>query len=327
MKRTLIFPALRYAVAAVIIATGMMSCHTAKITTAKAFFEKSGPKAEVFTFNTSTPKQITLNGGTVINVPADAFTIGGAPANGIATLKARTFAQKGEMALGGLNTTSNGNLLESQGSFEITVLVNGRQVDQDLAPGKFFQFNVPVPPGAGNRPTQLFRGEVANAGLANGQFNWAPAFKRGGDQQPGEIPPVNGGYPFNWNKLGWINCDIFYNITSPKTTLTVDLPGNPGTIAGFRGGDGGETFVLFVPFGYNTAAQLYTHTTNTQVASYPDMMPIDMEGVLLAYCIKNGNAWFAKKTIKIVANMVESLTLQPSTTDAIQAELNSLNGL
>jgi hypothetical protein len=290
---------------------------------AAAFFDTRGPQAQVFNFNTSDlPKSFSLNDGTVITIPAGAFAIGGTAVNGPVILEATAFSKKGDMMLGGLNTMSNGQILESQGSFKLATRVNGLSVDDNLPVGKFIKFEVPAAP-ANPVATQLFNGIIPDSGAAKNQFNWIA----NNPAQPNVVSPSNGKYTFNWGKLGWINCDVFNSFAGTKTTIKVNLANNPGTLANFRGNGGGNTFVFFVPKTINSTVQVYTHTNNTQVVSYTNTMPIGMEGVLLAYCIKDGEAWFVKKYLTISANMEETLTLLPSSTDAIQAELNSLNGL
>ncbi len=290
---------------------------------ASDFFDTKGPQPQVFNYNTSDlPKSFTLTDGTILTIPASAFTIGGVPASGPAVLEATVFGRKGDMMMGGLNTTSNGQLLESQGSFKLANRINGLIVDENLAPGKFIKFEVPVAAGS-TKHTLLFRGVVADTGAAKNQFNWV----LNNIQLPDTVKVNSGKYTFNWGRIGWINCDVFSSVASPKTTIKVNLANNPGILSNFRGSGNGNTFVFFVPKTINTTVQIYTHTTNTQVISYTNSMPIGMQGVLIAYCIKDGSAWFVKKDITISANMEETLTLLESSTDAIQAEITSLNGL
>lgn len=293
--------------------------------TAAEFFDTKGAQPQVFNYNTADlPKSFTLTNGTILTIPAGAFTIGGVVANGPAVLEVTAFSKKGDMVLGGLNTLSDGNILESQGSFKLSQRITGLFTDETLAAGKFIKFEVPVPAGV-IKPTQLFAGAVVDTGGARNQLNWVRANV---PNQGQDVNPVNGKFTFNWGKLGWINCDVFNSFPGTKITLKVDLPNNPGTLANFRGSGNGNTFVYFIPKTINSAVQIYTHTTNTQVVSYNKSIPAGMQGVLLSFCIKDGQAWFAKKDITIgTLDMTESITLAPSTTDAIQAELNSMNGL
>ena len=311
-----------------LLSTGVISCkktNSLSVTnspTAVTFFDANQPATQVFNYNTTDlPKAFTLNDGTIITVPAGAFTVGGVVATGTAILEVIPFSKKGNMMLGGLNTTADGQILESQGSFKLAQRINGVAVDEDLAVGKFLKFEVPAGVAV---TTQLFKGVVADTGNAKGQFNWMPQQV---PAQPATIPASGGKFTFNWGKLGWINCDVFYSNPNPKTTVKVNLTNNPGILSTFRGTGNGNTFVFFVPKTINSTVQIYTHTTNSQVVSYTNSIPVGMEGVLLSYCIKDGQAWFVKKAVTITANMETSLTLEPSSTDAIQAELNSMNGL
>ena len=81
----------------------------------------------------------------------------------------------------------------------------------------------------------------------------------------------------------------------------------------------------FCAKGSNVATQLYTPDGANKVKSYDDMMPVGEEGRLIAFSIKNGRYYFAKKEITITANLNESLTLTETTEANVQTEISSLN--
>jgi hypothetical protein len=63
-----------------------------------------------------------------------------------------------------------------------------------------------------------------------------------------EIAAIEGYFPFKLGKLGWFNCDIYWDESNPKTTLHVTLTGNPGSLASYQGGTG-HTCVFFHDYG------------------------------------------------------------------------------
>lgn len=108
------------------------------------------------------------------------------------------------------------------------------------------------------------------------------------------------------------------------TTLQVNIPDNPGVFGGYQG-SGGNTYVLFVPKGYNSIAQLYNNATGTQVESVPNSIPAGIAGRVLAYSIKGGKYYRASRDI-ITSGPTQSVTLDLTPTD--EAELTAvLNAL
>lgn len=280
---------------------------------ARDFVAKNGPQKQGFILYTSElPKTIQLRGGTSITFPKGAFTLRGVPVTGPVTVEALEMLKRSDVILGGTNTNHiSGAPLVSDGFIFVDVKSNGVSVDKNLAS--------PI-------KVSIKTTRTGSTGLWNGvqnaqnQLGWeAP---RPGGQK--EAQSSQGQFAFDFGNLGWINCDYFYSNTNPKTTMKIEVPNNPGTMATFRGYTG-DTFVFFVAQGSNVAAQIYTPAGVNTVKSYDNMMPIGVSGRLIAFSIKNGLYYFVKKDITIVPNHFESLTLAASTEAAIQAEINSLN--
>jgi hypothetical protein len=284
--------------------------------TAKEFAEKIGPKKQTISINaTDLPKTVSLSGGTKITFPVGSLTKNGIPVTGEVTVIAYEMLKRSEVIMGGTNTNHiSGAPLVSDGFIFIDVKANGESVDKNLA--------VPVKvriPANREGVTQLWEG-VQND---EGQLAWqAPKPANGAGQR--EVQSTQGEFAFDFGMLGWINCDVFWSYSNPKTTVRVEVLNNPGAMATFRGFSG-ETFVFFCAKGSNVAAQLYTPDGANKVKSYDDVMPVGEEGRLIAFSIKDGRYYFAKKEITITANQNESLTLAETTEAIVQSEISSLN--
>ncbi len=293
---------------------------------AQQFFEKWGPQRQVFKMNSEElPKTIELKSGTLITIPAKGLMVGGQPAAGDIVVSVLETFDRGALALSGQSTTSNGQLLTSDGSFDLDITVNGKEADPRLANGETFGFRVPDVDNNG-RPTNLFEGVILDNPDAPAPLDWQ---RRDVPNQRPDIIPEGGTFNFNWPYTGLVNCDVL-NSCAPaaiRTDITVNLPNNPGTIANYQGSGGGNTFVLFVPKGCNMIVHIYTHDPADQhkVWSYPSSMPEGVTGKLIGFSVKNGNWWYTEKEITITTNMIESLTLDPSTEVDVAANLLALS--
>ncbi|UYQ91037.1 hypothetical protein MKQ68_13130 [Chitinophaga horti] len=293
------------------------SPETGATRTAEEFLEKFGAQEQSFSFNASAlPKTITLAGGTKITIPAGAFTRNGTPVTGALEVNVTEFLTRSSLIRSGVNTNHiSGLLLESQGSLFIDVSNNGQAVDQALqAP-----LNIAVP-AKGDGFTLLWAGVDTVQG---NQFAWQ-APPNNGQQQQRETKAVEGFYNFDFGQIGWVNCDIFYGNSSPKTTVRVEVLNNPGAMASFRASSG-ETFVFFCAKGANVVAQIYTPGGTNKVKSYDNSMPVGTEGRLLAFSIKDGKYYLAQKDITISAGLSEAVTLIETTEASIQAAMDALN--
>lgn len=284
---------------------------------AKEFVALFGPQKQTFTLNAATANTITLKGGTVISIPANAFTVAGVPVTGQVTVEAKEMLKRSDVLFSGTNTNHiSGAPLASDGFIYISAKAGNSDVDKTLAGN----LSIKVP-ATRTGFTQIWEG-VENAGGAN-QMAWqAPKLNANG--VPFEANPINNFYNFNFGTLGWINCDVFYAYTNPKTTVRVEVLNNPGAMATFMALTG-ETFVFFCAKGSNVAAQLYTPDGANKVKSYDNMMPIGAQGKYLSFCIKNGKYYYAEQETTITASQNISLNLVETTEAQVQAAITSLN--
>jgi len=287
---------------------------------AREFTALFGPQAQQMQINASVPNSFTLRGGTKITIPAGAFKLNGVTVTGNVVITAGEFLKRSEVLFSGTNTNHiSGAPLESDGFIFLNASVNGTNVDKQLAAN--IQIAIPT---TNTRATQIWEGveKVDNANQMAWQAPVANPNGAGGLQR--ESSPVAGFYNFQMGNLGWMNCDVFYSMANPKTTVRVTVANNPGSFATFMGFTG-ETFVFFCAKGSNVVAQFYhTDGTNT-VKSYVDMMPIGAQGKYISFAIKDGKYYYAEQETTIVANQNITLTLAETTEAGIQQVITSLN--
>lgn len=301
---------------------------------ANDFFNEFGASArQTFSINPSVGSTLVLDGGTVVTIPPGAFTIGGQPISGNITFEVIEVLKRSDIIFSGTNTNyKDGKPLLSDGFFHFSAKQGNTPVDKYLKENMQIEL---IRKDYTRGWTQLWEGFVDD-----GQFAWDdfPADAVVGDSANaagqefgfvfgGENCENNNCYPnfiFNLGKLGWFNCDIYWN-NGVNTTVIVNLTGTFGELATYQGYSG-DTYVYFCGKGDNVIAQLYTPNGPGSVKSYDNSMPVGKIGKLIAFSIKDNKFFFASKNnVTITANLIETLDLQPSTKAAIQAEIEALD--
>ena len=286
---------------------------------AKEFTTLFGPQAQRIQIDPKISNSFVLRGGTKITIPANAFTLNGTLVTGPVTITAAEFLKRSQVVFSGLNTNHiSGAPLESDGFVYLNASISGANVDKAL--NSTIQMAIPT---TNTRNTQIWEGveQIGN----NNQLAWqAPVQNAAGNGIKRDSTPIAGFYNFEMGNLGWINCDVFYANTNPKTTTTVTIANNPGSFASFMG-MAGETFVFFCAKGSNVVAQLYNDNGPNSVRSYTDMMPIGIEGKYISFSIKDGRYYLATQETTITANQNITLTLAETTEADIQQTIDALN--
>lgn len=286
---------------------------------AREFTALFGPQAQRLQIDASVPNTFTLRGGTKVTIPAGAFKVNGVTVSGNVTVTAGEFLKRSDVVFSGTNTNHiSGAPLISDGFVYLNASVNGSNVDKQL--NALIQIAIPT---NNTRSTQIWEG-VEKVGEVN-QMAWqAPVQNANGLNVRREANAVAGFYNFDMGNLGWMNCDVFYSDSSPKTTVKATVANNPGSFATYMGLTG-ETFVFFCAKGSNVVAQLYNTDGPNTVKSYTNMMPIGAEGKYISFAIKDGKYYFATQESVITASQVITLTLVETTETEIQQVINSLN--
>lgn len=284
---------------------------------AKDFVSKYGVQKQQFEFNTSDlPKTFTLPEGTQVTFYPGSFTMNGVPVSGALTLEAMDIRKRSDAIFSAANTNHiSGKPLVTDGFFYLDVKSEGVSVDKTLSTSYF----VKVPTARTGQWTALWDGNTNANGT--GQLGWENNVA-GIDS----IKESQGFFSFDDRGLGWVNCDLLYNPNGANTTVTVNVPNNPGDMATF-GGNTGHTFVIFCPADKNVVAQLYTPSGTNTVKSYDGTMPVGSAGRMIAFSIKDGKFWFAKQDVTISNNMNLTLTLVETTEAALASEVENLDDL
>lgn len=319
-------------IALTLILTVASSCkkredgYSFKTKTTKEFITKYGAQKQTAQLNASElPKTITLLGGTKITFPVGSLKKGGVDVTGTVTVEAYEMLKRSAVIFSGGNTNHiSGAPLISDGFIFVDVKSGGNSVDQNLSTP--IRISMPA-----NRTgiTQLWNGVAADNGAPlaaapGAQMAWQAPKGGANGQQGREVTAIGDAFTFDFGDLGWINCDVFYSYSNPKTTLTVQINNNPGSFANFRGFSG-ETFVFFCAKGSNVAAQIYTLAGPNKVKSYDNMMPIGVEGKMMSFSIKDGKFYYAEQEITISASQAVILNLAETTEAQIQSAISSLD--
>jgi len=115
-------------------------------------------------------------------------------------------------------------------------------------------------------------------------------------------------YILNSNKLGWINCDRFYNDPRQKVNLSI------------------------VSASENENFMLYLKETNSAVRAYQNgekffvrKMPKGALGTILGVRFNNGKIFIAKKNIRINAKPIDKFKYKEIAIGNLEAEINKLS--
>jgi hypothetical protein len=293
----------------------------------KEFFSSSAGKlVQTFPINTADlPKTLTLGGGTKITIDDGAFAIGGNPITGSFTLEVIECRKPSDIVYSGTNTNFiDGNILKSDGF----IFINAKQGETNADKNLLKNITVEIPQtDMGRDWTRVWEG-VDTAGVDGNQFAWnEPSEDYVLLDQPGgiirEIMAEGGYFPFKLGKLGWFNCDIFWEYSN-LTTLFVTLTGDPVDFASYQGGTG-STCVFFHGYGDLVVAQLYTPDGANKVKSYDDSMPVGKTGTLLAFTVKEGEFYLATQEVTISEDLIVTLDMVKTTEKAIQDVIDALD--
>ncbi|MDR2292235.1 MAG: hypothetical protein LBE11_02015 [Prevotellaceae bacterium] len=295
----------------------------------KEFFSNSAEQLlQTFPLNTAElPKTLTLEDGVKITVDDGTFAIGGTPITGSFTLEVIECRKPSKIVYSGANTNLiNGEILKSDGF----IFINAKQGETNVDKNMLKNIIVEMPQVDLDRDWTLIWEGADTAGADRNKFAWTDLSddavvpdEIGG--QIGEIIATDGYFPFKLGKLGWFNCDIYWDYSYSKTTLFVTLTGNPVNLASFQG-ETGSTCVFFHGYGDLVVASLYTPNGENGVKSYDDSMPLGKTGTLLAFTIKEGEFYLAKQEdVTITANLNVTLDMVKTTEQAIQDAIDALD--
>ena len=173
------------------------------------------PERRRDTFTLATTNNITLQSGIRLEFNIAALvTAAGTPITGPVAFESILLKSKGDMLRAGIPTTSNGSMLISGGAFFVQAFRENQPLQIPPNNGIAFHFNTTsVQPGM-----KLFNG----IGIPGPEFNWLPSQ----DTSYNRIIPLQNAYTVLSTRLGWINCDKFYNTGIAVVNVAAGLPSN-----------------------------------------------------------------------------------------------------
>lgn len=194
-------------------------------------------KSQHFTISASTDTIIIGAEGTRLHIRPYCFrslSESGLP-EGEIQIELEEYYLKKDLVLSGATTVSNNQLLVSDGSFYITMSDAYGALEIDCQDA--LQLELPFDPEA---DMQLFNGEVENSGT----INWEPAkpnqeaalteesFWTENSNLEGDWQYQASNRFFSLTKLGWMNCDRFYEYTGKRENLIVNTTGGEEKMIG-----------------------------------------------------------------------------------------------
>ena len=283
-----------------------------------AFFSKYAPKNESFTIDAAAGGTITLNSGTKINFPVNAFkTKAGVVVTGNVTLFVRDILNATSMILADKPTlTSDGQMLESFGE----IIVKAEQNNDELVLNGSKPPSVVVPIGAANagqRQVPMWEGDSLVTFTQSGYnhenievtISNTVGVRRGvaWNQIPGSGFASTTSTTFPLDALGtWINCDALYNDPRPKTTILGYFGDKFNTETGNNYSSADPSLLFFKTKSTNTLIKLYNAIFmpapgKEGLLSYQESIPIGQEGTFLAISAKNNKLYAEMRDVTIPA--------------------------
>ena len=269
------------------------------------------------TLNTSNlPDTVITSQGSKYIIQPGTFTKNGNPVTGDFTVEIKEIRTRSEIVFNLTNTNHvSGEPLLSDGFFHINATQNGANLDKILAN----PISVEFANNSSRGYTRLWEA-AGEPGNDDDPFAWTQ------DSTDSKQNFVEGqeAFMFSIGKLGWYNCDIYWNDTEPKTTVTVNIAGITGSIAAFLG-EKGSIHVFFCAKGDNVIAQFYNSAGPNSIKSYDDSMPIGREGKIFVVIFRNGNFYYGMENITISASQTVTLTVSENTKAFIQQQIAALD--
>jgi hypothetical protein len=266
---------------------------------------------QCFDFNTGSQYPIVSNSGNTFYFPPNAFeTLNGKQLiNKNITICLWEFSDKKSLVYSGITTSSNGKMLETAGSFYIEASYNNEELK--LRNGE--SYIVKMPSITNHNDMYTYYGDIKSDNInwnidknEPAPFNNASNLQQEISMNYDEYGDVIEGdyyegeeavdfYELSAGKLGWINCDRFYEIKNPATlAIQVDSKKNIVVRLVFRG--------------INSVLPAYSnsnHKDQYEAAGIPKGEKV----LLLAYSVKDDNTVFGYKEIIVGENKIENITL------------------
>lgn len=276
---------------------------------------------QTFTVTPGTYQQITGSKGTRLRFYPNSFrdASGHIIAGGTIEIQLTEMYRPGDMIRNRATTTDDGRLLISGGQVKIRATRNGQEV---YARKYGIDFSQPAPSA---QPMALYYGNVVGG---DSTTNWDIADTSGnnGTTTGGTVQDsvVTGGsgvyYQFDsCTNFGLINCDYFYNSSSPLTDMTAIMPDTSFN------GNNTLVFLVFPTINSATYMHQYVYTTHAFGLGSGYQVPVGMGFHIVSISNKNGTYYYDQVLSQTVtSNMSLTMNPQQQTLAQIQAALAAL---
>jgi len=267
------------------------------------------PEEQIFTISDNTVSN-TIQGtnGTVIYINPNAITLNGSPYTGVVKATLDEYLTPNSMILSGIQTTSNGELLVTGGSFELD-LEGEFGEDLDLANWST-SASMPLAVNLSNDFKSAMRFYVGERLQIDGreQVNWElndfEEFR----------PPWQGFSEFYGINLGLSNCDVLYSsvIQGLGTQFSVLLEGVS---------DYNNAIVWMFINDFPSVVQITSLIENEQgFKTYADSIPVGLNATLLAiYVDEDDYLKFGTLEINVQGDEVFTIPMSFGTKDSLKA--------
>ena len=291
---------------------------------------------QCYSYNPATEKVIYSNNGNTYSFTANAFETleGNLVTSGNINICLWEFVDKKSLIYSNLTTHAGDKMLETAGSFYIEATQNGKKLR--LAKGT--NYNVKIPTTQTHKDMFTYYGNTQD-GIIDWEVDKSePAYLSDNNNsinQPtqrnvevimtedefgdptlpmetwdGEWESDEAFYQLTAGKLGWINCDRFYDVKN-TSILAIKV-------------DSKEPVSVRIVF-RDINSVLPCYSTSNQKGQYTSSkIPTGEKVLLLAYSVKNDNAILGYKEVVIGENKSETITLSKLTKTRFESAVSEL---
>ncbi len=279
-------------------------------------------KGQLFYVNTETDTILMGEKGTRIFLSAHCLVDEkGASAKGVVQLELIELYSKKDMILSNKPTISDGKLLESNGEIFLNARSEGKNLFIGCEEGLKIALATPM-----DERMKMWLGEIDR----NGNINWqedssivpvAVDPERNYETYDGEVESngmqiydntVNN-YLFTTAKFGWINCDRFYEDSTPKVDMYVQLK-NP-----FPKEYQTYVYILFPEI--NSVLPVYSADGSTYIL---ENIPSGKNITIVCVSATETKTFFDMRTSLVIEGTRETMELQPMAKKEIEQKLEGL---
>jgi hypothetical protein len=280
------------------------------------FTDNENEAKQNFSVNASTWNSFTGDNGVKINVPANSFVYSnGNIVTGTIDFELIEVLDVSSMVSLNKTTTSNDEILVSGGQIKLIATQNSSQVF--LAQGMAVE--VKVPTANPDPQMELFVGNQNSTG----DVDWVSSVVDTTQQDSIIVvgDTIGSGwvdyysFDFTNDSLGWINCDYFWNNSSPDTDIIaqLDTAFNSTNTA---------CFLVFTDI--NSVMGLYNYSAVNNGEFGGINIPTGQPVTFVCISEIDGLYYSAFINSMIVANHIENITMSSTTIAAIQSAIDNL---